>query len=276
MQEDLFIKGVGITWKVDLVQESRFWIRIFKEHALFIKLGLPWDRPDLIAEAQRFFEEFSALEDILRNSRNLDSRLAQRIRDTVLDLVEFKGLILRLQIQCEISTCLFPLLMDHIRREAVRFLKVLEIGSLTRPGHHLLAQLLEEEVFWLRIMKEHIEFVQHLLDPSERGLLESLEAMKIRFSQALETARDLESMAETDPDFFNTAIRFTDEIVEPVQQLRDAKAQVYKLLLECKVLSTIPSPLLADHVRREADKFLEDLRVIREEMQRFAAPAQRP
>ena len=83
-------------------------------------------------------------------------------------------------------------------------------------------------------------------------------------------------MSEVDPDYFNTAIRFTDEIVEPVRQLRDAKAHVYQLLLQCKVLSAIPSPLLADHVRREADKFLEDLRVIREELGRFEAPAPRP
>ncbi len=269
-------KGLAGGPRIDLLQESRFWIRIFKEHSLFIKLGLPCDRPDLIFEAERFFDELSALEEVLSTRRNLDSRLVQELRSIVSDLIEFKGHILRLQLQCELLPNLFPLLIDHIRREAVRFLRLLEVGSLTKPGRYLLAQLLEEEVFWLRIMKEHIEFIQHLLDPSERALLSGLEAMRIRFAEALETARDLESMAEADPDYFNTAIRFTDEIVEPVRQLRDAKAQVHQLLLQCKVLSAVPSPLLADHVRREADKFLEDLRVIREELRRFEAPAPRP
>ncbi len=40
MQEDLFIKGVGITWKVDLVQESRFWIRIFQGACTVYKVGI--------------------------------------------------------------------------------------------------------------------------------------------------------------------------------------------------------------------------------------------
>lgn len=260
--------------RIDLLHESRFWIRIFKEHSLFIKLGLPCDRLDLIAEAQGFFEELAALEDVLMTRRSLDSRLVQEIRAVVLDLIEFKERVLRMVLQCDISANLFPLLIDHIRREAVRFLRVLETGRLTPPGQHLLAQLLEAEVFWLRIMKEHIEFIQHLLDPSERTLLGSLETMRIRFSEALESARDLRSMSESNPDYFNTAMRFTDEIVEPVRQLRDVKAQAYELLLQCKVLSIIASPLLADHVRREADKFLEDLKIIRQELRRFKAPVQ--
>ena len=261
--------------KIDLLQESRFWIRIFKEHSLFIKLGLPCDRLDLISEAQGFFEELAALEDVLMVRRSLDSRLVQEIRSVVSDLIEFKNRILQTLLQCEISASLFPLLIDHIRREAVRFLQRLEIGRVPLPERNLLFRLLEEEVFWLRIMKEHIEFIQHLLDPSERRLLGSLEAMRIRFSEALETARDLSSMSESNPDYFNTAIRFTDEIVEPVRQLRDVKAQAYELLLQCKVLNVIPSPLLADHVRREADKFLEDLGVIRQELRRFEAPIER-
>ncbi|HHY11489.1 MAG TPA: DUF2935 domain-containing protein [Firmicutes bacterium] len=262
--------------RIDLLQESRFWIRIFKEHSLFIRLGLPCDRLDLISEAQGFFEELSALEDVLMARRNLDSRLVQEIRIAVTDLVEFKERILRMLIQCEIHANMFPLLIDHIRREAVRFLRLLETGRLTSPGRHLLTQLMGTEVFWLRIMKEHIEFIQHLLDPSERVLLRTLEAMRIRFSGALDTARDLRSMSESNPDYFNTVIRFTDEVMELVRQLRDVKAQAYELLLQCRMLSAIPSPLLADHVRREADKFLEDLKVVRQELQRFETPARRP
>ena len=76
--------------RIDLLQESRFWIRIFKEHALFIKLGLPCDRTDLINEAQTLFDELSALETELMARRNLDSRLAQEIAATVSELIEFK------------------------------------------------------------------------------------------------------------------------------------------------------------------------------------------
>ena len=99
--------------RIDLLQESRFWIRIFKEHALFIKLGLPCDRTDLINEAQTLFDELSALETELMARRNLDSRLAQEIAATVSELIEFKERVLRMQIQCEMYANLFPLLIDH-------------------------------------------------------------------------------------------------------------------------------------------------------------------
>lgn len=40
----------------DIAPEVRFWVRILKEHSLFIQLGLPSSRPDLIAEAKRFYD----------------------------------------------------------------------------------------------------------------------------------------------------------------------------------------------------------------------------
>ncbi|HHT84749.1 MAG TPA: DUF2935 domain-containing protein [Firmicutes bacterium] len=259
--------------RIDLLQESRFWIRIFKEHALFIKLGLPCDRTDLINEAQTLFDELSALETELMARRNLDSRLAQEIAATVSELIEFKERVLRMQIQCEMYANLFPLLIDHIRREAVRFLELLRTGRLTPPGPNLLAELIDTLVFWLRIMREHIDFIRQVLDPSERALVMVLENLETRFSDALETARELRSMSEVRPDYFNRAIRFAEEIEPLVRELRDLKAQAFELLLQCRILSAVSSPLLLDHVRREADKFLEDLRVIRQELQRFESPS---
>jgi hypothetical protein len=100
-----------------------------------------------------------------------------------------------------------------------------------------------------------------------------LENLETRFSDALETARELRSMSEVRPDYFNRAIRFAEEIEPLVRELRDLKAQAFELLLQCRILSAVSSPLLLDHVRREADKFLEDLRVIRQELQRFESPS---
>lgn len=258
--------------KIDLLQESRFWIRIFKEHALFIKLGLPCDRTDLINEAEGLYQELSTLEDVLMARRNLDSRLVQEIGAMVSELIEFKERVLRMQLQCEMYANLFPLLIDHIRREAVRFLQLLRTGTLTPPGGSLLTQLIRTEVFWLRIMREHIDFIRQLLDPSERTLIRALEDLNVRFSDALETARELRSMSESRPNYFNRAIRFTEELEPLVRELRDLKAQAFELLLQCRILSAVSSPLLLDHVRREADKFLEDLRVVQRELERFESP----
>ena len=108
-------------------------------------------------------------------------------------------------------------------------------------------------------MKEHIEFVRHLLDPSERTLILQTEQFVATLSHLLETSRDFKSMALGHPSSFNTVRRFTDEVIIQITEVRNFKAAAYELLLRCEVLSIIPSPLLADHIRREADKFLDEL-----------------
>ena len=99
------------------------------------------------------------------------------------------------------SPCLYPLLVDHITREAVNFLNLLKDGAPEDP----LDAIPAIEVFWLRQMKEHVEFVRGLLDPSERLLIAETEAFSVTFSRLLEEARDLASMDyQAQPDSFNT------------------------------------------------------------------------
>lgn len=239
-----------------LLQEARFWTRIMKEHALFIQLGLPADRPDLREEAARFNEVFARLERALDRTRRLNSKLLQHLKRSLVALINFKERLLRLLLACKLpGNALFPLLVDHITREAKRFLHLL---SRPEPENRLHA-LLQEHAFWLRVMKEHVEFVRHLLDPSERTLIRQVEGFIHTFSRLLETANELESMDSSNPRSFNTVRRFTEEVIQRTTELRDFKAAAYELLLACEVLSIIPSPLLADHIRREADKFLSEL-----------------
>ena len=123
-------------------------------------------------------------------------------------------------------------------------------------------QLTQEEIFWLRIMKEHLEFIIHLLDPSERSLISTAEDLKDRTAKLLETARDLGSMTQSQPAAFPTLLRFTDEVLSTITVVRDFKATGYELALLCQVLSIIPTPLLLDHVRREADRALEEISML--------------
>ena len=241
------------------LEEARFWSRIMEEHALFIKLGLPADQPELIQKAQEFVNLFAGLRARLENVNRLEGELLEDLMNAVKAIIEFKAMLLRLIVQCKQAPgSNYPLLLDHIRREAVRFLFLLR----TRVPEDSLNLLLQEEVFWLRIMKEHIEFVIALLDPSERELLEQARGFRRTFSRLLETARDLESMNEANPKNFNTVIRFTRTVIQNTMQLRDFKAAAFELATLCEVLSIVSTPLLLDHIRREADKFLSELEVM--------------
>jgi len=57
------------------LQEARFWTRIMKEHAIFIKLELPCDRTELIGESEKFIEVFQDLQDRSFNETQLTPEL---------------------------------------------------------------------------------------------------------------------------------------------------------------------------------------------------------
>ncbi len=44
------------------MHEISFWLRIIKEHALFIKLGLPANQGVIVQEAKQFYNVFEDLE----------------------------------------------------------------------------------------------------------------------------------------------------------------------------------------------------------------------
>ncbi|HHU63096.1 MAG TPA: DUF2935 domain-containing protein [Clostridiales bacterium] len=247
------------------LEEARFWSRIMEEHALFIKLGLPADQPALREKAQEFIDRFAVLRKRLNKVCKLEGKLLEDLINAVKDIIEFKAKLLRLLIQCKAEPgSNYPLLLDHIRREAMHFLNLLRTPVAKDP----LSMLLQEEVFWLRIMKEHIEFIIHLLDPSERELINQAQELRKTFSRLLETARDLESMNETKPKRFNTVLRFTKDVINSTIQLRNFKAAAFELAKLCKLLSIVSTPLLLDHVRREADKFINEMKVLLPEVKK--------
>lgn len=237
--------------------EIRFWLRIMREHALFISIGLPCDQTVLIREAQRFIAVFARLQEEAagRIGEAMLPDFLRRVRAAVEELWAFKRRILHLMLICEIvGGANYPLLIDHISREAAYFIKVLNKSIEGETGLLPIDSIVQENVFWLRIMLEHIKFVRGLLDPSERGLIAAAAEFNNEFGRLLAQARDLESMLW---DFrpVNDLRRFQNEVEAATVRLRNFKAELFRLLEECAALSLIP-PLLADHVRREADHFL--------------------
>jgi hypothetical protein len=69
-------------------------------------------------------------------------------------------------------------------------------------------------------------------------------------------------MDETRPRHFNTVIRFTENVISNTMALRDLKATAFELAKLCELLSIVSTPLLLDHIRREADKFLDEMQLL--------------
>lgn len=241
--------------------EIRFWSRIMKEHSLFLKLGFNCDDTKLINEADRFYNIFEDIENRAHAfTPDVDPQRIYDFNQVVYSAAShiwaFKRHVLGLIIHCQIGGNNFPLLVDHVSREAAYFrnrLEQLNTGCLDP----LPDAVINENVFFLRIMADHAKFINHLLDPSERKLVEQAREFSHDFDQLLFQAQDLDSMrpqSQTQP----LLSQFVDQNRVSVRQLRDFKKTARELIEACRIKSIIP-PLLADHVFREASHFLEIL-----------------
>ncbi|NLL52865.1 MAG: DUF2935 domain-containing protein [Peptococcaceae bacterium] len=177
------------------------------------------------------------------NVQNLNQRAIALTRE----LVKFKTQILDGMLSCRLFTFNFPLLIIHIRREAILFIEQLE--SLQRTGAIDYAQeIFAQKIFWDRQMAEHAQFISHLLDPTEAALINQANG----FAELFYNLRAQAESGVNPPD------QMIQEEIIATNNLRNFKATAEELILACRIKSII-IPLLADHVLREANHFLRIL-----------------
>lgn len=175
-------------------------------------------------------------------------RLNQRVLQLLNGLIMFKKQILHEVTLCRLYTANYPLLVEHIIREAELYRKIitmLEEGKCSSQEN-----IAETERFWNRIMMEHALFIRGLLAPTEDELIETADTFAGDYSRLLEEARQQDRRA------MNALTRKT---LETTERYRDFKAAGTKGITGCDIRSII-LPLLADHVLREANHYLRILK----------------
>ena len=171
----------------------------------------------------------------------------QRILWLLNGLIAFKENILQNVTTCNLYTTNYPLLIEHIIREAKLYRQI--VAELEQKGCISSNDLKSAEVFWNQIMMEHAQFIRGLLDPTESDLLMAADTFAGDFRILLEEAKrqDCRAMGE-----------LTRETLETTEKYRNFKAAGTEGITSCKVRSVI-LPLLADHVLREANHYLRIL-----------------
>ncbi|KNY28915.1 DUF2935 domain-containing protein [Pseudobacteroides cellulosolvens] len=178
--------------------------------------------------------------------------LNQKAISLASSLAQFKSTILNNVISCKMFTTNYPLLLEHIIREAQFYLRMLT--KLQRREEILTEQdLLEQEVFWNRIMAEHSMFIRGLLDPSEVELIRTANNFGNEFSELTN-----EAVAALDQTMVSTNI--TSESLTAATKLKDFKTAGTKGLIDCSI-KAIAYPLLGDHVLREANHYIRVLKM---------------
>lgn len=187
--------------------------------------------------------------------RTFDRRVAMINRRAITlldDIIQFKNTILTEVLVCRMFTVNYPLLIDHIMREA-RLYRHLVIRLQRRDEINMEREAFEQEYFWNRIMAEHSKFIRGLLDPTEDELFNKANNFGKEFDQLTMEAKEAMDRTRSIKDVTEESLRATEEI-------RKFKAQGTEGILGCKVKSII-IPLLADHTVREASHYLRLLKI---------------
>jgi len=158
----------------------------------------------------------------------------------------------------------FPLLVDHIAREAEYFMRTLKKFNegILDP---IQDAIIKENVFWLRIMMEHSRFIASLLDQSERNLVRAALKFGDDFEILLNQARDVESMLYKKSPTYPIIGKLNKDSENAAQEIRAFKQAGLDFIKNCQIKNVI-DPLLADHVVREADHFLQMVRILEERL----------
>lgn len=166
-------------------------------------------------------------------------------------LIDFKENILREVLGGRLFTANYPLLIEHILREAKLYRSSIE--SLMNNRQISYKMLYGTEEFWNQIMMEHAQFIRGLLDPSEEELIFTANDFAMDYRRLLEMAKEQDSMAMQS---------LTEASLEETLKYRDFKATGAEGILNCNIASII-LPLLADHVLREANHYIRLLECAR-------------
>lgn len=180
--------------------------------------------------------------DLRRRVRELNRRALELLDG----LISFKERILERVLGCEMFTMNYPLLIEHIIREAKLYREYLEV--LERDGCLSDESMQEIECFWNRIMMEHALFIRGLLDPTEVELIETADGFAVEYAKLLDTCCRTHERT------------LTTTSLEETVKFRDFKMAGTQGIEACEIRSVI-LPLLADHVLREANHYIRLLTV---------------
>ena len=246
--------------------DARFAIDIMAEHALFFVLLMP---PEVASrersEAEQFHRQFGELLAKIETGGPPAESEVRSFATTVLEaikpFIEYKARMNEAQLDGSLRSLVWPLFFDHTRHEAERWARRLE--QLSKGESEFDRE--EVSTFWTEIMDEHARFVAHLLDPDEFELIDTCMRTSRVFADLHHGHGHVGGIIAAAVDEPGTVINSliqnpeTDAILSAAETILDFKTETVRKIEGARIRSTI-DPRLADHVRREALKFVNELK----------------
>ena len=272
------------------LDEMTFWLGIMADHTKIIRNGVDLTEENLFRRSDRFAQRFDSLlanisrYECFRNTREM-YRVAGEVIDATSNLADFKLIVAEQIRNCRVLGILPADLLEHTREEAIYFIgklkrlrheptpyrselglpngntRTLSIPRLLIPSYpELLTEIFyEESLFHIQIHFEHAEVLALFFRPRVQH---ELVMATVEWMARLKTLYDDVHTA------YIACLDYHDLIPGVEAELtlwRDFLACLFIGLVNC----TVPTgqiniwPRVIDHMRREADYYLEVLALIK-------------
>ncbi|HHV38871.1 MAG TPA: DUF2935 domain-containing protein [Tepidimicrobium sp.] len=173
--------------------------------------------------------------------------LNNRIINLIIEIINFKDQLLSKVEDCKIFTFIYPSMQEHLIREAKFYLNsLINLQERKMPEK----DIIKTEVFWDEIMGEHAKYIRGMLDPTEEALFNEANDFAILFEKL--TGETIDAVKQS-------IVEITKKNLKATEGIKEFKSSSAEGLLACEIKSII-NPLLADHVLREANRYIRVLK----------------
>jgi hypothetical protein len=245
-EKTMFLAPDGVTdAAVHSRVENLFWCDIMMEHAGFFATLMPGaELATQRSQAEGFQRSFQEQYNRAKTA-SLDRTNYAAFNRSTIDLmklfIQFKQQMNAAQQNGKIRTLVFPSFFEHTAIEAERAaarLEKLAAGNAALEYGEVVA-------FWSGAMSDHSELIAHLLDPQEQELI----------SQALDASGVFKGFQHG----IQAQKLAAGQILIATEELIDFDTAVEEGVKTGRIKSIL-HPTLADHMRRETLKFVDELK----------------
>jgi hypothetical protein len=247
--------------------DARFCVENMAEHAQFFALQIPQGlAPREHDQAAQFEVKFKALFAKIvaegpPQEKNLKS-FCEAVINEIKPFIAFKAACYEAQCDGKLYCLIYPLAFEHTQREAKRW--CLRMQQLCLGG----AEFDRAEVctFWTGCMDEDARFIAHQLDPDEYALIDACMKTSSVFRHLNRggTGGVVASLVGEVGEPGSVVVSLvknqrTYEIMSCAEAMLDLKTKLCRDIEAGRVKSMM-IPAMADHLRRESVKFVDELR----------------
>lgn len=183
----------------------------------------------------------------LKELRGKVQKINERALWLLEGLIELKRGILDTVRRGKLFNGNYPMLVAHTIQEAELYKRTVE--CIIKGAQMSMQSVHGGEIFWNQIMMEHALFIRGLLDPCERKSVQAAQEFAQEYLELLNLAKLQDC---------RMAMRLRKSSLEETERYRAFKEKAVEGILDCKTESII-LPLLADHMLREANRYIRVL-----------------